>query len=61
MTDFCRNANSIYRIDVEEFLYVANSLAELDGHDEACLVAKSYVRYFSETPEIRQKLAEHCE
>jgi hypothetical protein len=61
MTDLSENANGTYRFEVEEFLLVANRLAELEKYDEACQVLKSYVRDFSETPEIRQQLAEYCE
>jgi CubicO group peptidase (beta-lactamase class C family) len=61
MTDLFENARSAYRFEEIEFLLVADRLAELDKSDEACQVLKSYVRYFSETPEIRQQLAEYCE
>jgi hypothetical protein len=61
MTDLFEDADSTYRFEVGEFLLVADRLAELEKSDEACQVLKSYVRDFSETPEIRQKLAEYCE
>jgi hypothetical protein len=61
MTDLFEDADSMYRFEVGEFLLIAHRLAELEKYDEACQVLESYVRYFSETPEIRQKLAEYCE
>jgi hypothetical protein len=61
MTELLEDVNNAYRFEVGEFLLVANRLAELAKHDEACQVLKSYVREFSETPETRQKLAEYCE
>jgi CubicO group peptidase (beta-lactamase class C family) len=60
MGDLLGNASK-YRFEVEEFLLVANRLAELEKYDEACQVLTSYVRSFSETSEIRQKLTEYCE
>jgi CubicO group peptidase (beta-lactamase class C family) len=60
MSDLFEDADSTYRFEVEEFLLVANRLMELEKYDEACHVLKSYVRDFSETPEIQQKLAEYC-
>jgi CubicO group peptidase (beta-lactamase class C family) len=61
MTELIEDTDSTYRFEVEEFLLIANRFVELDKCDEACQVLKSYVRHFSETPEIRQKLAEYCE
>jgi hypothetical protein len=61
MTDLFEKARSVYRFEEIEFLVVANRLVELDKYDEACQVLESYLRYFSETPEIQQKLAEYCE
>jgi hypothetical protein len=40
---------------------LAPRLAELDRDDGACQVLKAYVRHFSETPEVRQKLAAYSE
>jgi hypothetical protein len=61
MTELMEDVDDAYRFEVWEFLLVADRLAELVKHDEACQVLNSYVRHFSETPEIRQKLAEYCE
>jgi hypothetical protein len=61
MTDLFENASDTHRFEVAEFLFVANHLAELGKYDEACQFLQSYVRCFSETPEIRHKLAEYCE
>ena len=60
MTKLLGNASK-YRFEVEEFLLVASRLAELAEYDGACQVLESYVRYFSEIPDIQQKLAEYCE
>jgi len=59
MTDLSENASNTCRFEVEEFLLVADRLAE--EYDEACQVLKSYVRCISETPEIRLKPVEYCE
>ena len=61
MTELLENAKSAYRFEEIEFLLVADRLAELAKHDEACQVLKSYVREFAKTPQVRQKLAEYCE
>jgi hypothetical protein len=61
MNDLLEDSDSTYRFEVEEFLLIANRLAELDKNDEACQILESYVGYFSETPEIRQQLTEYCE
>jgi hypothetical protein len=61
MSDLPENARDGHRFEAREFLLIANSLAELAEYTGACQVLESYVRYFSETPEIRQKLTEYCE
>jgi CubicO group peptidase (beta-lactamase class C family) len=61
MTELIEDTDSTYRFEVDEFLLIANRLVELEKYDEACQVLKSYARDFSETPEIRQQLAEYCE
>jgi hypothetical protein len=61
MSDLVENASDTHRFKVQEFLFVANYLAGLDKNEEARQVLKSYVRHFSETPEIRQQIAEYCE
>jgi hypothetical protein len=61
MNDLLEDSDSTYRFEVEEFLLIANRLAELDKNDEACQILESYVGYFSETPEIRQQLTKYCE
>ena len=61
MSDLLKDADGAYRFEEIEFLLVADRLAELEKRDEACQVLKSYVRDFSETPAIRQKLADYCE
>ena len=61
MANIFENARSAYRFEEIEFLLVADRLAELTKYDEACQVLESYVHYYSDTPEIRQKLTEYCE
>ena len=61
MTDLLENAKSAYRFEEIEFLLVADRLAELAERDGACQILKSYVRDFSQTPGIRQKLVDYCE
>jgi hypothetical protein len=61
MTDLFEDAANAYRFEVDEFLLVADRLTELEKHDEACQVLRSYVRDFTATPEIRHKLTEYCE
>ena len=60
MTELFENARNTHRFEKIEFLLVADRLAELEKRDEACQLLKAYVRHFSETPEIRQKLAGYC-
>jgi CubicO group peptidase (beta-lactamase class C family) len=61
MTELDEDGRGSYRFQAEEFLLVADCLAELEKHDEACQVLKSFAREFSETAEIRQKLTGYCE
>jgi hypothetical protein len=61
MTELHEHGHGSYRFQVEEFLLVADRLAEHEKHDEACQVLNSYVRYSPAISEIRQKLAEYCE
>ena len=60
MTELSENARNTHRFEEIEFLLVADRLAELEKRHEACQLLKAYVRHFSETPEIRQKLAGYC-
>jgi CubicO group peptidase (beta-lactamase class C family) len=61
MADLVENASSMHRFEVDEFLFVANHLAGLGKHDEACQFLKSCVGHLPETPEVRQKLTEYCQ